>query len=217
MSSRERPVDRAARLSHRALTTLGDEVREARTGAGLSQAAVGAAAGVSHTTVGRIERGRQLGADVPLPSRVCAAVGLDLSVRAFPGGDPIRDVAQVRLLARLRDRLGPGLSWRTEVPLPAVGDPRAWDAMVGDGQATAGVEAETRIRDAQALDRRIGLKRRDGGISEVILLVADTVANRRALSASREALRASFPLDGREILRALAAGRVPSGSGILVL
>lgn len=217
MSSRERPVDRAARLSHRALTVLGDEIREARTGAGLSQAAVGAAAGVSHTTVGRIERGHQLGADVRLLSRVCAVVGLDLSVRAFPGGDPIRDVAQVKLLARLRDRLGPGLSWRTEVPLPAAGDPRAWDAMVGDGQARAGVEAESRIRDVQALDRRIGLKRRDDGISEVILLVADTAANRRVLAASREALRANFPLDGREILRALAAGRVPGGSGILVL
>jgi hypothetical protein len=71
--------------------------------------------------------------------------------------------------------------------------------------------------DVQALDRRISLKARDGQIDRVILLVADSEANRRALRLHREALRASFPLDSRAILRAIREGRCPSASGILVL
>ena len=37
--------------------TIGEELREARLSAGLSQRQVGASAGISHTEVGRIERG----------------------------------------------------------------------------------------------------------------------------------------------------------------
>ena len=197
--------------------TVGEEIREARLAAGLSQAIVGSAAGVSHTTVGRIERGRQSGADLALLSRVGAAVGLDVALRAYPGPDPIRDIAQVRLLGRLRERIGPGLNWRTEVPLPILGDPRAWDATISSATESLAIEAESRLHDLQALDRRIGRKRRDGGVDDVILLVADTTANRRALLAGREALRASFQLDGREILARLRVGELPSQGGIVIL
>ncbi len=175
------------------------------------------AAGVSHATVGRIERGQQGGASLGVLSRVCVGVGLDLSVRAFPGGDPIRDAAQVRLLARLRIRIGSGLLWRTEVPIPIPGDPRAWDAMVSDGVGALAVEAETRLRDIQALDRRIARKRRDSDIDRVLLLVADTATNRRALSIGRDALASSFPLNSRELLSSLAAGRLPDMGGIVRL
>jgi transcriptional regulator with XRE-family HTH domain len=217
MATRERLAHRGNRLARRALLALGEEIREARLDAGLSQAIVGSAASVSHASVGRIERGQQSGASVALLSRICAAVGLDLSLRAYPGGDPIRDVAQIRLLARLRERVGPGLTWRTEVPLPIPGDLRAWDATISDGSLVLAVEAETRLRDIQALDRRIARKRRDGRLDRVILLVADTAANRRALSMAREELRASFPLDGRTILPSLVAGRLPKDGGIVVL
>jgi hypothetical protein len=80
----------------------------------------------------------------------------------------------------------------------------------------AGVEAETVIADTQALERRLSLKRRDGGLARVILLIADTPRNRRALAAAPAAF-SDFPLRGREILTALAAGRDPGGSGIVML
>jgi hypothetical protein len=51
----------------------------------------------------------------------------------------------------------------------------------------------------------------------VILLVADTVGNRRALVAHRESLRSSFQLDTRAVLAAIRAGRAPISSGIVVL
>ncbi len=217
MATRERSVDRGNRLARRALLTLGEEVREARFAAGLSQARVASASATSHATIGRIERGEQSGASLALLSRVCAAVGLDLSVRAYPGGDPTRDSGHVRLLARFRARLGPALTWRTEVLLPGFRDPRSWDAVISDRRTVVGVEAETRLRDLQALQRRIATKSRDGGVARVILVVADTAANRRVLAAGREYLRGSLPLDAREMLARLGSSELPGAGGVIVL
>jgi hypothetical protein len=69
---------------------------------------------------------------------------------------------------------------------------------------------------AQAVDRKIALKRRDELVDHVILLVADTPRNRRALAAARSAF-ADMPLRTREILVALRAGVEPSGSGVVLL
>jgi hypothetical protein len=149
--------------------------------------------------------------------RLCQTVGLELSVRAFPGGDALTDVAQMRLLERLRKRLHASLRWRTEVPLPQPGDKRAWDAVVHALGWKVAVEAETRLADVQALTRRLELKRRDGGIDHVILLVADTRTNREALLAARSALEPAFPLKAAPILEALRNGTDPGGSGIVIL
>jgi hypothetical protein len=147
-------------------------------------------------------------------------VGLDLVVRTYPAGDPIRDRAQLALLERLRARLHPELRWRTEVPLGIAGDLRAWDAEIrGDAPAPwrARVEAETTIPDGQALERRISLKARDDPDGHVILLVSDTRANRTALRMLREDLREQCPLASRAVLTALGHGSNPGGSGVVVL
>ena len=110
-------------------------------------------------------------------SAYCAVVGLDLSIRTYPAGDPIRDRAQLALLERLRARLHPTLRWRTEVPLPIEGDLRAWDAEIRPARlplAWARVEAETRIADGQALERKLALKLPATPGGHLILLVADT-------------------------------------------
>jgi transcriptional regulator with XRE-family HTH domain len=217
MATRERPVDRGSRIAARARISLGDEIHRARRYAGLSQAAVARAARVHRSTIGRIERGEIAGASMENFACLCAVVGLNLSVRAFPHGDPIRDAAHMALLGRLRSRLPAGLPWRIEVPFPIPGDLRAWDAVIGGPAGAVAVEAETKLFDVQALARRLALKRRDGGLERVILLVGNSVSNRRALAVGREALRADYPLDTREILAALNAGDSPAGSGIVVL
>lgn len=79
------------------------------------------------------------------------------------------------------------------------------------------VEAETRLADGQALERRIALKIRDGGPGHVLLLVADTRSNRHALAALRGGLRATFPLEGRSVLAAVRDGRDPGANGVVVL
>lgn len=185
----------------------------ARQGAGLSLDDVARAAAMSRAQAGRLLRG-----DIRYPttdqlSRLCAAVGLDLAMRAYPGGDPVRDVAHTALLARFRLELHPSLRWRTEVPMPIEGDRRAWDATIQRERDRVGVEAETRLADVQAMQRRIALKQRDAGLDRVVLVIADTRANRRAFESAEAALRSQFPLGPREVLRQLRAGRLPEANG----
>jgi transcriptional regulator with XRE-family HTH domain len=217
MATRERAIDRADLDTRRSIGSIGREIREARRAAGISQTFVGAKVGLSHTQVSRLERGLVLGASVMVLGRVCRTVGLELAVRAYPGGDALRDLGQLRLLERFRSRIHPGLGWRTEVPLPQAGDKRAWDALVSGPDWTVAVEAETRLSDVQALIRRLELKRRDGGIHDVIMLLADTRSNREALLEAREFANSGFPLAHGRILSALARGTDPGGSGIVIL
>lgn len=216
VSSKERLVDRGSRTADQLRRALGAELREARLAAGLSLMAVGSAARLSYSEVSRIERARLPAVSVDQLARLLAVVGMDLSARAYPFGVPLRDVAHVALVERLRSRLSPTLRLRTEVALPESGDQRAWDAVIyGAGEPIA-VEAETRIRDVQALTRRIALKQRDGGMSRVVLLVADTRTNRRVIRETGPAF-ADFLVRPRSVLDALSRGADPGGSGIALL
>lgn len=226
MTTKERVFDRGTRNAQRSLTQLAGELREARLLHGLSQADVGRAAGVSAAAVSRAERGRAAGAPIVNLVRIATAVGLDLHIRAYPGGDALRDAGHRRLLARLRAILPAGTSWRTEVPLPMAQDQRAWDAVitlherVGDGQprrCLIGVEAETRLRDLQALQRRLALKRRDGGVDRLILLVADTRSNRAILLATDGLPFPDLTIPQAEALHALKLGQPPTADALIRL
>ena len=192
------------------------DIAGARRNSGLSQDAVGALCGISGSAAGRIESGVTRIVDVGTLAAMAAAVGLDLRLRAYPAGDAIRDVGQARLLERLRPRLNPVLRWSTEVVLAIPGDLRAWDAVIRGPGWTIGVEAETVLDDIQALERRLALTRRDGDVAHVILVVADTARNRRALKSAPAAF-AALPVRTREILAALRDGRDPGASGIVIL
>jgi len=154
--------------------------------------------------------------DLEFLGAYCAVLGLDLVLRTYPAGDPIRDRAQLALLERFRTRLHAILEWRTEVPLGIEGDLRAWDAVIKGPGWRIGVEAETALDDVQAVERRLALKRRDGDVDHVILLIAETRRNRRALAATPASF-GDLPLHTRELLAALAVGRDPGQSGIVVL
>ena len=165
----------------------------------------------------RIERGAAPWVTFETLAVIAAVLGLDLPSRAFPIGNPIRDVAQLQLLAKLRALLPPGLTWRTEVPLRIERDLRAWDAVVGGPGWRVPLDAETRPRDVQALARREALKRRDDGADTMILLVADTRHNRQVIRLARADLVGEFPIIGAAVLAAVCKGERPTGSGILFL
>jgi transcriptional regulator with XRE-family HTH domain len=99
---------------------IGEELREARLAAGLTQSQVGRSIGISHTEVSRIERATTTRVPFETLALIGAVLGQDISLRAYPNREPIRDVAQLDLLARFRKRLPPGLTWRSEVPLAIV-------------------------------------------------------------------------------------------------
>src|SRR5262245_28402281 len=206
----------AAWASRMLRTEVGREVRESRLAGGISLRTAAAAVGLSHSQFGRIERAELPNVSVEQLCRACAAVGLRFAGRAFPHGDPVRDRAQLALISRFRTRLPQRIAVRSEVPLPIERDPRAWDLVLAVKPDPAAVKAETRLRDVQALLRRLALKQRDGGISCVILLVNDSPANRRTLALHAADLRAGFPLSGREILASLDRTQTPSANGIVV-
>ena len=216
MVTRVGPVRRADRIAVDDEARVRDELRRGRLRAGLSREEVGAAIGLPRTLVERIENGTRP-TQIREYARFGAAVGMDVRLRAYPAGDPIRDAGQQRLLERLRTRLHPDLVWRTEVPLPVEGDLRAWDAVIrGDGWRVV-VEAETVLDDHQALERRLALKRRDGGEDHLLLLVGETRRNRRTLAAAPGAF-AGLSRDARTTLGALREGRDPAtGEGAIVI
>lgn len=162
----------------------------------------------------RIERGRAT-ADLVVLAMFGSVVGLDLWVKLFPAGSPVRDAAHARLLGRLQARLPSEFRWRTEVPIPVPGDQRGIDAMIVEPAVDAGFELESRLLDSQAVTRRAALKQRDAGLACMILVLADTMANREAMAAAEPTLRAAFPLDGRSLLNALRSGQTPPAGGIL--
>ncbi len=190
------------------------DIAVARRAAGLSQETVGSAGGISASPESRIERGATRQVDPMVLAAIGAVVGLDVRLRAFPAGDAIRDAGKNRLLERMR--VHPMLGWRTEVPLPIEGDLRAWDAVIRDPGWRLLIEAETVLADIQATERRLALKQRDGGEDHVLLLLADTATNRRALTAAPGAFAASL-LRTREILTGLGRGDDPGAGGIVIL
>lgn len=164
-----------------------------------------------------MERGLSPDLTIDRATRLFAVLGQDLSVRTFPGGDPIRDVAHAALLERLHARCHRSFQWRTEVPLPNPGDLRAWDATAVCPTCRVGVEAETRLRDIQALDRRLALKERDGGMDRVVLLVLDSRSNRDVLRTHGHILAVRFPVEGARAMELLGAGVDPGGNALVLL
>lgn len=193
------------------------ELRAGRLDRALAGARVADAVGLSKAQYSRIERGLTDSLSIQTASRLLAAVGLELSVRVYPGGQPLRDVAHAALLERLRVRLHRSLRFRTEVPLPAADDRRAWDAVIVGAGWRTGVEAETRPRDRQALERRLALKLRDGDVANIVLLLLDSRYNRDFARANDAVLRERFTVSGRRALELLGAGVNPGGNSVILL
>ena len=80
-----------------------------------------------------------------------------------------------------------------------------------------GVEAETRPRDRQALERRLALKLRDGDVDNLVLLLLDSRHNRDLVRSNEDAFRERFPLPGARLLELLRAGVAPEASSIALL
>ena len=151
--------------------------------------------------------------------RVADAVGLDVSVKAYPGGTPTRDAAQARKLGGFLRHVGKPLRYATEVGLPqreGVTDQRAWDAMIFGPDGETGVELEMRLFDLQAQTRRIHLKWRDSGAERLLVLINDTAGNRRVLRTYPEYLSDLPRLKTAAVLNMLERGERPPTGYLLI-
>ena len=178
---------------------LGEEFRHERLRLGLSQRQVARAAHVDRGDLSRIEAGKLDYLTFPTACTIASVLGLDLSIKPYPGGGSIRDAGQAPRLQALIKCVGPPLRIATEVALPrrdGYPDQRAWDVMLYGHEERTGIEFEQRLYDIQAQLRRYNLKRRDDPVDRFLLVVANTRANRRVVDEFDDLL-ADLPRHGR--------------------
>jgi transcriptional regulator with XRE-family HTH domain len=99
MPIRRAVVHEAARRARHQLDALIRDLRTAPLAAGLSQASVAAVIGCSRQLLVDYEAGR-VAPNLMVLARWGATLGLDVPIRAFPGGSPLRDAGHLRLLVR---------------------------------------------------------------------------------------------------------------------
>lgn len=217
MANQERPRDRGTRIAGEQLFRLAREARDARIQSGRSQRTVAEAVRIHASWVSRFERGQASGISVDTAARILAVVGLDLSLRAYPSDEEIRDEAHAKLIARFLALIPEVVGRALEVPFPMPGDKRGWDLRLRVEPEAWGVEAETHVRDFQASVRKLNIKARDGEVDGTILLLADSRHHRALVRRHASLIRSQFPVDGRIALERLAGGRSPAGNALILL
>ncbi len=216
MPTRDRPIDESARRADWLRRLIGGEIRDARRMAGISQDRLGAAVGLSGSEIGRIERGEAPWLTISTSVLVLRAIGLDLWLKTFPFGSPLRDRAHTALIERFLARLPARVRAHREWPIPIDGDHRALDLLLTGLPKRTGIEAETRLHDEQALIRKLHDKQRDADLERMFLLVLKSKRNSAALRHA-PGLPREFPLRTRAVMAALASGRDPGANGIIML
>jgi len=217
VANRTQPQADARRLGHWLRGEVGRELRIARYRAGLRQRDVAAAIGASTSHVSRVENAQLANLGLESLARHAASVGLRPSVRLYPLGRRLLDRPQLELLARFRSRLHPSWRWETEVPMPIDGDLRSGDCRISHPGCAILVEAYTRLADWQAQTASAARKKRDLRADRLVILVAATHANRRALAEAEAISSGSFPMRTKAALSALATGSDPGADCLVVL
>jgi hypothetical protein len=216
MPGREQRLTQAEARLRRDVADVADELRRARLRAGLTLDDVAAVVRAGRSTIHRNETAPPPWPAPPVLARHAAVVGLRIRLKVYPGDDPIRDMGQVRLIGRFRQRIGSPGTWAFEVPIPHPFDQRALDALLTLPDGSIGLEFHTQLADVQEQLRRAQLKKRDAGLDRMLLVVQDTHANRRAIRAAAPAIADGFRVATRTLLADLGAGRLPATDGVIV-
>jgi transcriptional regulator with XRE-family HTH domain len=216
MPTKTRAVDEGMRIGRRLLGQLGGVAREARMGAGLSQAELGRTLGVSRAAVARWESGRYVATTVVDLARALRLLGHELRFTTYPVGSPLRDAGHLKLINRVLSHVAAPLRYQTDAPLPNPGDMRAWDILLAVDHLRVAIEVETVLRDLQELVRRISTKRRDGGVDGLILVLGNTQRNRDALPQLLRLLPDYPRIPAAQFFRTLEAGELPPDAIVLI-
>jgi transcriptional regulator with XRE-family HTH domain len=201
-----------------ARTNVGAELRVARTTASLTLDQVAHAAGISASELSRIERGLATWVNVATLNRIASVVGIDLWLRRYPGGEPLRDLAHLRLTQAFTELVGPSRTIRGEVPIGDARDQRAWDLTITDVERrVCGTELETRLVDAQGQMRKIIRKRTDSKVDRLLVVLADTRSNRVALRAAASLVATDLSIDDAAAYSALRRGKLPPRDALILV
>ncbi len=149
-------------------------------------------------------------------AELAGVLGLELGAGLHPIGDGLVDRGHQALLRRFRKLMSPSIQVTSEVPLLRA-SLRSWDLMLRTAGRLIGVEAETRVRDAQELVRRIRIRERDGGADWILLVLSDSRHNRQVVTELRQMLGPVYATSSRRILAALRSGQPFPGSGVVLV
>ncbi len=217
MGSRERAIDIGSASAREILARLPAEARTARLNSGVGQDDVASALGISVSQYSRIERGLSPDVSVGMAVRMFAVLGMDLSIRTYPAGDPIRDAAHAALLERLA-RL---LSSLDHVAHRGRISHRERPSCMGRHGCVPGVPR--RSRGGNPDPRRSGTRstpcaqgaRRWHGSADPAR--ARFPREPRRASTAPRVDRARFPVPGDRALELLGAGVDPGGNAMILL
>lgn len=199
---------------------FGQEMRDARRAAGLTQDGLALRAGISQPMISRIERGASA-PDLRAMARLARGVGQHLSVRLYPSdGIRLRDSGQLGLAEVIRAAAHP--SWRLslEVPVARPPDRRAADMVLVSIAGVLLVEIERGLRDLQAQLRAAQLKRlalteRLGRNIRLVVAVPDSSAARQAVAPHATVLHSALPVTSRAAWAAIRSGASLDGDALL--
>ncbi len=191
-------VNDGDRQLRRTSTRFGEELREIRLRAGVSQSAVARTIDVSRSVICRIEQG-DANVSARIRARAAAALGAEFRIAVYPSNAPlIHDAAHARIVEALLRRCHP--TWRAtvEAPVPGPGR-RSTDLRLDRGNDVVLMEVETRIGAFEAILREVAEKRR--AVAEVtpgkrihVVLVLPPTKHHRDLVASHPSIVATaFP------------------------
>ena len=206
---------------------LGAAIRIARVRRRLRQSDLGLAAGVSRTTISRVERGAFGHVRLDVLRQIAARVEVDIDLRARSRGadvDRLLNAGHAALAERVVDWIGAGGGWaiRPELSFSIYGERGIIDVVAWHeaSQALLVVEIKTAIVDVGelfgTLDRKVrlappsvaGLGWRPENVGPC-LIVAESMTNRRRVGAHAATFRAALP-DGTVAFRRWL--REPAGS-----
>jgi transcriptional regulator with XRE-family HTH domain len=217
--TRETRLHRGRRRGEQITRSVIDQLRDARVSEGISQAALAEQLGKTQAYVSMLESGKLSELSLVRLAEIASVLGLEPALALHRIGPPLRDKGHEALIARFRIRISPRWKIVREAPFPGEGDPRFWDLLLRHPTEhyLGGVEAETRVRDLQALVRRMRQRATDGGADDLVIVLSDSATNRGVVGHLREALGEEFATESARILAALAAPARLPGSAVLLL
>lgn len=216
-------VNDGDRQLRRTCIRFGEEVREIRLRAGVSQASLARAIGVDRSAICRMEQGDPAVAS-RIRARAVAALGGEFRVAVYPGAAPlIHDAAHARLVERLLRMRDPGWRATVEAPVPGPGR-RSTDVRLDRADDVVLFEGETHVRALEAIiregtEKRAAVATEHPGRRVHIVLVLPPTRHHRAMVASHPAITAAaYPSSTDALAVALTAPRVAwPGDGVLWL
>lgn len=214
-------INDGERQLRRTCGRFGEEFREIRLGAGVSQAFLARMIGVSRSVICRMEQGDP-DVSARIRARAVTALGGDFRIVVYPGGTPlIHDAAHARIVENVLRQCSPIWHPAVEAPVPGPGR-RSTDIRLERGDEVVLMEVETHVRALETIIRKGAEKRT--AVAEasparrihVVLVLPPTRHHRALVNAHPRIVAVAFPASNATLSNALGNpdGAWP-GDGIL--